>query len=53
MIQQIRHIEAHEPGVEADRVLLAVKHPAIGGAAAPSLEPGANPLAILLAEKGP
>ena len=53
MIQQIGHVEADEPGVEADGVLLAIEHPAVGSAPAPSLQPGADAFAILLAEKGP
>ena len=53
VIEQIGHVEADETGVEADGVLVAIEHPAVGSAAAPSLEPGANALAILLAEKGP
>ncbi len=38
---------------KADGILLAIQHPAERRAPAPSLQPGADPFAILLAEKGP
>src|SRR6478672_11736141 len=53
MIQQIGHVETEEPGVEADRVVIAIEHPAERSSPAPSLQPRANALAILLAEKSP
>src|SRR5260370_33314791 len=53
VIEQIRHVEADESGIEADGVLVAIENPAVGSAQTPPLEPGADAFAILLAEKGP
>ena len=53
MIEQSGHVEADKPGVETDRILLAVQYPAERCAPAPSLQAGADSFAILLAEKSP
>jgi hypothetical protein len=52
MIEQVRHVEAHETGIEADGILLAIENPAVGSAKTPTLQPGTNAFTILLTEKG-
>lgn len=52
MIEQIRHVEANETGVEADGILVAIENPTVGSAETPPLKPGTNALTILLTKKG-
>src|SRR5207245_1516834 len=44
---------ANKSGIETDRIVLAIQHPAVGSAPAPSLQSGADSFAILLAQKSP
>src|SRR4051794_39668651 len=51
VVEDLRHVEAERRGAKADRVFLAVEHPAERSAPAPALEPRSDAFRVALAEE--